>query len=469
MKNFDFIIVGNSIASMVSAIELSSKYKIAIINPSDKWGAYFSGFHSENGVYDAGMNLLEFTSFRTNDSDILSYNPSIRYDFARFLNQIEKYITSKINCVEVESIKVLANKVYANDLIMANSLEILSKLPEDILFKIQNELEFIIINDDKSLHASQKHLNNDLFLANNFFSVSTANHGITFHELFIEPLCKKIFNISSKDIPALFHRLIWLPLYYPETLLNAIKGDIDLGVTKFHYPQIGHFSSIVDALSEDILNNDNISILNENIIDVAYDIDFKIVTNIGKYETSKLIWGSDLFSLFQSFKFDFKGLSFAKASLTLAFCQIQNDNILKKFSVLYNIDNSSLLYRITNQENCAGIDNPKCSRFVIEFNADLLKEKNLIDNEAILKDINNFLISNKFIKNEITSEYIVIKTINNAVNLPSKINLDKFKSVNDFIFNNVKELELIGSASSFYSSSFNDQIIQGLKIGKKYL
>jgi hypothetical protein len=469
MRKFDFIIVGNSVASIVSALELSREYKIAILNSSDKWGAYFSGFHFKNGIYDAGMNLLEFTTFRMPDSDIITYDPKIRYDFARFLSQIEEYITSKIDCVAVDSIKVFANKIYASDIVMANSFEILKMLPHDVLLKIQKELEFILKSNDKSLHASKKHLDNDLFLENNFFSVSIANHGSTFHELFIEPLCKKIFNISSKEFPALFHRLTWLPLYYPETLLKAISGDIDLENTKFHYPKIGHFSSIVDALSERILTNDNISILNEIITDVEFDKDFKIVTNLGNIETPNLIWGSDLFSLYKSFKFDLNELAFEKASLTLAFCQVRNEDILKKFSVLYNIDNSSLLYRITNQENCAGIDNSEYSRLVIEYNSDLLEEMKFIENSAILNDINNFLITNEFIKNEITAESLIIKTMKNAVNLPTRLNLDKFKSIHEFIANNIQELELVGSASSFYSASFNDQIIQGLKIGKKYL
>lgn len=469
MKKFDFIIVGNSVASLVSAIELSSKFKIAIINPSDKWGAYFSGFHFENGKFDAGMNLLEFTTFTLPDNDIISYNPEIRYDFARFLSQIEQYVISKVDCVEVDSIMVFANKIYANDIIMANSLEILNMLPNDVIYKIQNELELIINAKDKSLHASKKHSHSDVFLKNSFFSVSIANHGITFHDLFIEPLCKKIFNISSKEFPALFHRLIWLPLYYPETLLSAIKGKANLNTTKFHYPKIGHFSSIVDALSEKIIANENISILNENIIEIINIGNFKIKTNLGELETTKLIWGNDLSSLFKSFKFDLNKLDFEKASITMAFCQILNTNIIKKFSVLYNIENTSLLYRITNQESCAGIENSVYSRLVIEFNSDLLKEMKIIDNDSILNEINNFLISNGFINSKITSESLIVKNLTNAVNLPSKSNLDKFMSVSEFIVNNTKDLEIIGSASSFYSASFNDQIIQGLKIGKKYL
>jgi hypothetical protein len=469
MRKFDFIIVGNSVASIVSAIELSRKFKIAIINPSNKWGAYFAGFVFKDERYDAGMNLLEFTSYREPDSNILTYDPTIRYDFTRFLSQIEEYITSKIHCVEVDLVKVFANKVYANDIIMANSLEIFDKLSEDVILQIKRELLVIIDNKDKSLHASQKHIDKDLFLNNSFFSVSIANHGMTFHELFIEPLCKKIFNISSKDFPALFHRLIWLPLYYPETLLDAIRGDINLVNAKFHYPSEGHFSSIVDVLSEKIATIENISILDENIIDIDYEKNFTISTNIGKLETAKLIWGSDLSSLLKSFNFDLNEINFDKASLTLAFCRIKNNSITKKFSVLYNLDNSSLLYRITNQESCAGITNSEYNRIVVEFNSDLLDEVGLIDNDSILNDINKFLISNEFIKDAISSENLIVKTIKNAVNLPSKLNIDKFNSINEYIFNNIKEIELVGSASSFYSASFNDQIIQGLKIGKKFI
>lgn len=87
------------------------------------------------------------------------------------------------------------------------------------------------------MHASQKKLNEKLFLNSSYFDVSMANHGKTFHDLLIEPFCKKTFNMSSKDCPALLHRIAWTPLYYPETLLNGINGIVDLNPTLFHYPK----------------------------------------------------------------------------------------------------------------------------------------------------------------------------------------------------------------------------------------
>jgi len=469
MRKFDFIIVGNSIASMVSAIELGSKFKIAIINPSTKWGAYFAGFEFNGERYDAGMNLLEFSSGRDMESNILTYDPEIRYDFTRFLSQIEEYMTSKIHCVEVDLVKMFARNVYTNDIIMANSLEIFDSLSEELRSIIEQELLGIIQNNEKSLHASQKHSDNELFLNSSFFSVSIANHGKTFHELFIEPLCKKIFNVTSHDFPALFHRLIWLPLYYPETLLDAIRGNVNLVKAKFHYPSEGHFAAIVDSLYEKILSQGNISVLDEDIIDVSYQKSFLINTSKGELESAKLVWGSDLSRLVKLFNFSLNEVGFDKASLTLAFCRIKSCDVTKKFSVLYNLDDSSLLYRITNQESCAGISNSVYDRIVVEFNSDLLDEMGLGDNHSILREINEFLLSNEFIEHPISSENFIVRTMRNAVNLPSKANMDKFNTLRDYISSNAKEVELIGSASSFYSASFNDQIIQGLKIGKKYL
>jgi hypothetical protein len=413
------------------------------------------------------MNLFEFTSFIPQDFNIETYDSTVRYDFARFLSQIESYVRGNIECVEVKSVKVYLKKILADDIIMANSFDILKELPEVDACKIRDELNLILNNKRNEFHASKKHQNNELFMNATLYEVSVANHGKTFHELFIEPLCNRIFNISSKEIPALFHRLAWLPLYYPETLLSALDGDGSLDKTLFHYPKNGQFSAIVDELSKKLRDNENITILKEPIIDIMYDNHFRINTKVGYIDSRRLIWGNDLNSLVRSFGLDYEEVYFERASLTFAFCVVKTDNLLKNFSVLYNLDNSSVLYRITDQDNCAGGTGLDTHRLVIEFNMHLLLQMGLTDDVKVLRYINEFLVSNLFIRRELTSLEVCIKSVRNAVNLPTKLNAKKFADIRNVISEKLVGVELIGSASSFFSTSFNDQIVQGLTIAAK--
>jgi hypothetical protein len=468
MENFDFVICGNNIGALVSAIELGKKHKVAIINPTPNWGGHFSGL-SINGVnFDIGMNFFEFTTFHKTSNDLMSYNPSVRNDSARFFKLVEEYTAARVDYVEVDDIKVLVNGTYAKDIIMANSLDILQKLPIEILQKIKSEVEYILKNGNNKLHASQKKINEKLFLNTSYYEVSIANHGMTFHELFIEPFCKKTFNISSKDCPALLHRISWTPLFFPETILKGLNGEYDLAPTLFHYPKKGYFSAITESLINEIKSNKNITILPYKINDLKKRHNYELTLDEEIITAKKIIWSNDLLTLLETTKTDLFEYTFQKSSVTIAFCFVDKSNIKKEFSSLYVCDISTPLYRITNQDYSAKKTGANTVKLVLEFNFDVLNEFYLDSDEKILLDINNFLIQNNIINNPLNASDIRIKTLKKAVNMPTIYNFNNFEKLAKLTQNLLPGVELVGPASGFVSTSFNDQVVQALKIGKKY-
>ncbi len=469
MKKFDFIVFGNNTSAMISALELSKKHSVALINPTPNWGAHFAGININGTSFDIGMNFFEFTTFHKPSHDILSYDPKARNDSARFFQMVENYISSKIEFVEVDKIEILSQGVFAGDIVMANQLDILNKLPKETTEKIKQELEAILASNTKTLHASQKKINEDLFLKTSYWDVSVANHGKTFHDLFIEPFCKTIFNISSKDFPALFHRIIWTPLFYPETLLNAIKTNEQLAPTLFHYPVKGMFSTFLNEVLKEIKENKNIVVFSKapkQIIKSSENI-FELAFEDETFSSTKLIWCNDLQSLLKLFSAKTPEFTPEKASITLAFCSTESVNITRLFSCLY-VCNESPIYRITNQEYAAKDSTNPLTRLVLEFNYDVLNAKGIDTNEKINSHINSFLIKNNIIKEAIPDVSISIKAIKNAVNLPTLNNFNNFENLFNLTQNLLPEVELLGPASGFVSTSFNDQVVQALKIGKKY-
>jgi hypothetical protein len=467
MTTYDYIVYGNNMAALVSAHELSKKNKIAIINPAPNWGAHFAGIIINETNFDIGMNFFEFSTFHKKDSNLLSYDPLKRNDSARFFDLVQNFICDQIETVLVDKIEVFVNGLFAEDIIMANSLDIFKKLPTSIVSKIKSELEVIIKNGNKSLHASQKKLNEELFLNTSYFDVSMANHGKTFHDLFIEPFCKKIFNMSSKDCPALLHRIAWTPLYYPETLLNGIDGIVDLSPTLFHYPKKGNFSAITESIFQDIKLSSNVTIISQKpeslIKTTSYEFDFEDK----KVTTNKLIWCNDLQSLLQVAHIDTSDIIMEKASLLVVFCSTEFYNIKRQFSSLYVSDDGPL-YRITNQEYSAKINNHENVRLIFEFNFDVLNEFGLETNDKILEYLNHFLLKNNILNNSLRKNNVSFKALKNAVNLPTLNNLINFEKLLKIAQNKLSGIDLVGPASGFVSTSFNDQIIQGLKIGQKY-
>ena len=467
MTTYDYIVYGNNTAALVSAHELSKKNKIAIINPAPNWGAHFAGITINETNFDIGMNFFEFTTFHKKNSDLLSYDPTRRNDSARFFDLVQQYICDQIETVLVDQIEVFANGVFAEDIIMANSLDIFKKLPNDLVSKIKSELEEIIKNGDKSLHASQKKLNEKLFLNSSYFDVSMANHGKTFHDLLIEPFCKKTFNMSSKDCPALLHRIAWTPLYYPETLLNGINGIVDLNPTLFHYPKKGNFSAITESIFHKIKMSSNVTIISQKPESLIKTDSYEFNFEDKKVNTNKLIWCNDLQSLLQVAHIDTSDITMEKASVSVVFCSTEFNNIKRQFSSLYVSDNGPL-YRITNQEYSAKINNPEKVRLIFEFNLDVLNEFGLETNEKILEYLNHFLLKNNILNNSLEIKNVSFKSLKNAVNMPTSNNLINFEKLLNITQTKLSGIELIGPASGFVSTSFNDQIIQGLKIGQKY-
>ena len=468
MGFYDFTVCGNNIGALVSALELSKKHKVALINPAPNWGAHFAGIKINEEKFDIGMNFFEFTSFHDKSNDLMSYDVDIRNDSARFFDLVEDYITKRIDCVEVTDIEVLSNGLFQEDIVMANSLTILKSLPSKTKEKVKHELEAILSRDNNPFHASQKRLNASLYLKTNYNDVSIANHGETFHQLFIEPYCKKIFNLSSKQIPSLFHRIAWTPLFYPETLLEGLNGVDSLVPTKFHYPAAGVFSDIIDSIMKDIRSNNNITIITEKVTKISKSENYQIEFIDTKITAKQLIWCNDLKSLLDLSGVPLFEFTPEKASVSLGFCIVDSKNINRSFSSLYVSDMDTPIYRVTNLKHSAKIKSEEPVKLIIELNFDVANEFEIDSPEKLRSHINYFLANNQIISHKLDDESIVVKTVKNAINHPSLNNFNIFKKLFKITKDNLPNVELIGPASGFVSTSFNDQIIQGLKLGVKY-
>ena len=274
--------------------------------------------------------------------------------------------------------------------------------------------------------------------------------------------------MSSKDCPSLLHRIAWAPLFYPETLLKGLNGEDDLAPTLFHYPKKGYFAAITDAFMAEIRANKNITIITQKINNLKKTNHYELEFDTETISANQVVWCNDLLSLLQTAKANLFEHTPQKASVTVAFCFTEKSNISKEFSSLYVCDNSNPLYRITNQEYSAKKNDTETVKLVFEFNLDVLNEFGLDTNEKITDSINDFLTKNGIVKTALKPQNITIKALKNAVNMPTLYNFNNFEKLSNLTQNLLPEVELIGPASGFVSTSFNDQVVQALKIGKKY-
>lgn len=137
---------------------------------------------------------------------------------------------------------------------------------------------------------------------------SLISHGKEFHEAFIEPMCEKIAGIPSAEVVARYHRALWLPLYWPQTLRD--KTPL---YTRFWYPRDGYAGVVGERLG---------------------------------FSDRKRMVPMD------------------SVELTITFLLAKPT---REFQVLLVADKSPI-YRVTNQDACAGLPLDYC-RFVVESRA----------------------------------------------------------------------------------------------------
>lgn len=467
--NRQVTIIGNNIASLVAGIALAEKkYDINIINPFPSWGGHFGGITVDNTCFDCGMTFFEFDSFQPNQShDVLNYEPSLRNDCGRFTTLARNYVEQLIRTKPVPKPQMFLQGRVTNDIMITNNLTSLISLQDNFKQEIKQELLTILTSSEKGLHAVNK-VNSDLFITNNFHSISVANHGKLFHSLFIEPFSKKVSFRSSRDFLALYHRVFWLPLYYPETLLSQFdtKPQI-LKPTQFYYPAQGYMGAFVNALVLKAQSNNKINIQKKSIASILFSDRYKVCCNDNSiFETNKLAWGLDISLLSDMFEKDRQHTGYERTSITLCFIGVASEMIDKEYSTLFVLDKEYISYRITNQNVCAGSEE-EVTRIVIELNNDFAISKQIDDDLRLRYKLENELMSLNIIKSRDAVKYFHVKHLKDVLIFPSKHSYESFVHAKATVMKHRPDLKLTGAASGFMTASLNDQIIQGLQIAKQ--
>lgn len=464
-SQFDVIIIGNNMAALATALELSKQdCSIALLNSSSNWGGHFSGIQYQNTNFDFGMNFLEFTSFNTNTNsdDVISYDTFTKNDVGRFLHLVKKFVSDHIEYSETSTPQLYWTGKYFNDLFISNNFDVLKHLSASIREKIKTELQ-LITTQKNELHPSQKSVNEIPFVTNTYKHVSIKNHGETFHNLFIEPFFKKITNLDTQLIPSLFHRIAWMPLFYPETILSQFSSNPQvLSPTIFSYPKKGYFSFLTKTITEKIQNTCSICILKDTIkfIDAkAKHIIFDNFDITGK----NIIWTIDNTQFLKLS--EGKELNFLpdKASISIAFVEIDTKQLNKFFSTLNILDTDILPYRITNQTFAANLSCASSTKIVIEVNTEILFKFYDISNTTWVIEC---LLQLQIIK---TAQAVItfnVKHLRNALNIPTINNYNFFQKNIDYCAKNYSDIFFIGQSSGFTSNSLNDQIVQAIKTAK---
>jgi len=457
-----WVIYGNSLSALVLAERLGSiGYKIDLLNPSKNWGGIFSGIHFNKTIFDSGMTNFEFDLFGEKFFDIENYNPDNHRDINKYVHSVKNYISNFIKLRTIETPQIYFEQKKYPDLLITNKFDVLQSLPPHIKLSIINELNKILLNVN-NLHAKFKNDPNSHISNATFEEVSIANHGLTFHKLFIEPFFRKVLAISTSQIPGPFHRSGWAPLFYPETLFSQFSSNPQiLKPTLFHYPEKENFGVFIKKILHQIKKYKSIN-LHYDVKDIIICKNSNTISsNLGNFSFEKLAWGGEIEKIiFKNVKLNKKLNVYDKASLDLFFIEVDASDIKNHFSVIMDLNLTSLFYRATNQTVCSGSAS-KVNKIIFESNTINSNNKEITENINFNSSIISYGINPMAIKN------LYHRTFHRALKIPTKNELLEFNALRDEIRFTMPSLELIGPSSGYISTTLNDQVIQSLKIAKK--
>jgi protoporphyrinogen oxidase len=454
-KSDSWVVYGSGLSALALAERLGrSGRRVNLLNPAKSWGGVFRGVRIGDTTFDAGMTNFEFELFGTPSDDIENYDPDNKAAIGKYVHFVRRYLEARADIHALPAPRMIHGDCIVDDLLIANHFEILGKLPPSLRSTIRQELEQCVAATNP-LHPRSKSAADSPLEQASFEAASIANHGPTFHRLFVEPMFQKVLGVPTSSIKAVFHRSGWAPLFYPETLLSQFEpAPQRLKPTVFHYPRAAHFGAFIDDLLNEVRNLPNVSV-ETSVVGARVDVTGRrVLTAKGEYAFDRIAWGGELTQLVPQ-----ESLApTSRASLDLFFLRVRNDGVRHRFAVLIDPEAASPFYRITNQTVCRADDDADEQQIIVECNSgnwdaaatnagarfDAALERYGIAPDAVV-DCSH-------------------RSFSGALAIPSREHITRFNSLRDTVAQQFPSVRLMGPSRSCVSATLNDHLIQALQI-----
>lgn len=437
-------IIGNSLAALVAVIKAGESGDVLWVKHSSRVGGHFSGIEISDNLYDVGMVALEpFEDLENSLPNISDLENPYRHNAIPIvplaMNWLRRF-PFHFNDIQIYTFE---NGHKTNDFYIADSLDLVRELPATIKSKIRDEIKLNENGFDFNFHPKFK-LSDETFRNNTYFEYISKYFGNTYYEELIAPWSRSFNSVADQLIPSIEHRSLWLPIYYPETLLEALEGnltDFEKNKKRFSVPTQLMISDVVRRLEVEVERNKRIKVINYDELQE---------TNISD---NKIFLGSqmDLYKMFPELKLS-KASSRTQDdhSSPLSILIFESKEEISDDFVLNVRNDKKYIYRITFRKmvdkTVASVEIGNTSN---ESDESLIQHSNYILAEII--DLNFNLVKVLRVNIQINS----VRDYNSKID--EIIQFDNFIAGSGFI----------GCIQSFLNSSFNDQICLGFSLPEK--
>jgi hypothetical protein len=469
------VIVGNALASMVAATERADcGLPTTVINPAGPWGGYFAGLRHDDETWDVGMVLYEFTSFRSpaEAPRLSTYDPSRRNDIGRFTQAVKDYVTRHQRVHDIAAPQMWTGDAWLPDLVLGNHVESVRDLPCSAAAR--EELAALVDRmQDSPLHARRKDewpISGPVL----YDELSRLNHGRVLHEAIFAPFARQVMGRGDFPVAGLFHRVPWLPLYWPETLLAALEGHpAPFPPTRYSHPIGLSVADLCTQLLTRMKRDPLITLRSEGIERLRVGrCGFSLELCGGdRVHTDRLVWAQSPRQALRALGADLPPTVEERLPLTLTLLRVPRAALCRDFSIAHVASELSGVYRITNRSHCAADHAGHTVQLVVEAHPERLSARHpalrsQTDSASTTRAVLADLAAIGLLRSETEATQSHVLRLAGALPLPTPASLAAYAQEHAEMLRRAPTLETLASSAGPYTTSLSDQIVQGLRLAE---
>ena len=452
------LIAGNNLAVLVAAAELARRGQPpTLLTDGRPLGGHFAGMQIDGHAYDLGMVLLEKLPSTEQGARLATYRSEVRNEWTRFGDLAASWLDEQLPSRRAPTPQCLLDSRRWPDYLIANRLE---------AFVNAGVAAPDLLDRSDPRHAGQKNLGS-AYGSLSYAEAARVNHGQALHDHFVEPFVRKLLNVSSAEVLARYHRAAWVPLFYPQTLTEALRGEAaNLPEYPFWVPDASHVGSLVTHLIARLVA-DGGKVVTQPLSELklqggrwtvgtqdgAVWSALHLVLGLSPERARSLIGLPPLAPL-------------AGASVTLLLARVKGNAIGRESPCLMVVDEDHAAYRLTDQDALAGRD-PPWHRVVIEANPENVAR--LAPDEPLQAVLKRELAQLLAVDDPGSVQVVKCLTARNALTIPNVVGVTQAADSHASLVEAMSGVALTGALLGYGVASLNDQIVQGLKIVEDHL
>ena len=484
------VVVGNSLAVLVAATERAHKgLPTVVVAPGKGLGGYFSGVEVHGKLRDAGMVLYEFSSFRepAREPGLDTYNPMKRNDIGRFCAVVRAYVQRNQRTRSIGVPQMWTQGRMLDDMMLGNGISSVRKLAN--ASTIRSELAEVVqrVRADTSIYhpanksawpvAGEEPADWHLGPGRNGLrfdcdSVSRVVHGEMLHETLFEGFSRQVMNRDAAHLSALYHRLPWLPLYWPETLLAELDGKaMAMQPTRISSPDGEPVAAFCRRLANEVRQSPLVSLVEDSVTSLVQHANgFRIrLRQHGEMNAARVAWALTPGQGVSAAGGEASSCKGSRLPLALGFFDFPESELVQQHGFVHAISSDVGCYRVTNSTLNGSVTEEGIVSLVVEANPEhmLSVHGSMKDDRALLNALQKDIARMGIVKDGAVAKRTDLRTFDGALPLPTHEAVESFIYDQSCLLRLCPSIELLGASAAPFAMGLSDQIVQGLQLADR--